>query len=72
MKPHYCLAIMAVIWVALAATIVAILTAGPGSSWLEKYDRLSKDGIETRGTVTKTEPKNHQTVRYAYQVEGRD
>ena len=53
-----------VIWFvsALAVTLVLGILNWP------RYYRLVKQGVLTEGSVTRKEPKNHQTVHYSYYV----
>ena len=54
----------ALLWLAIYicfAILIAFLTG------TEHY-RLAKSGVNTKGTITATEPENHRTVRYSYVI----
>jgi hypothetical protein len=53
----------------LFAMLIAIMLA---SSYWTQYFYLSRHGVFTYGVVTAKEPKNHQVVRYTYNVAGKD
>src|SRR4051794_40559262 len=56
------------LWFGLALLVVAVL----GSFNLPRYWRLARAYGETTGEITALEPGNHQLVRYAYRVDGRE
>lgn len=54
----------------VALGMVAFVLAVSWGMWTDAY-RLEHDGVRTRGVVMRKEPRNHQTVRYAFQAGGR-
>jgi hypothetical protein len=59
-------------WIALV--FVAVYTFAFAlcfPSW-QRYDRLSREGVQTSGSVTRKEPENHASIAYNYTVDGMD
>jgi Protein of unknown function (DUF3592) len=56
--------------VGLFLYVAILLAIVLGSDKLLKYRRISKEGKQVRGAVTAYEPRNHNTLRYIFEVNG--
>ncbi|MGH9930842.1 MAG: DUF3592 domain-containing protein [Pyrinomonadaceae bacterium] len=54
------------LWLAL---VLLFFIGGAVGLDAQKYFRLARNGVETKGVVVGKEPENHLFVRYAYEVD---